>query len=128
MKTLDKDILQNNSQLKETPFCLPEGYMDSLKNELKAIPRLKTKKRPLFKVLSPYISLAAAFAMIVTIGGLLLKNTATNDFTSEDYILFSEDMTNIILDMSEDQYAEALTDDDIIEYLIYSGVEIEELY
>ena len=128
MRNSDKDILQSNRELKGNPFRLPEGYIDSLKSELKTIPKQKEEKRPVFQILLPYISLAAAFAMIVAIGGLLLEKTATEDFTDYDYILFSEDMTNTVIDMSEDQYADALTDEDIIEYLIYSGVEIEELY
>ena len=128
MKTQDNDILKECGNLKEMPFSLPEGYLESLRNELKAIPRLDEKKVPIFRRLIPYISLAAAFAMIVTIGGFILEKTDGTDFSHEDYIVFSEDMTNTILYDTDEQYADALSDDDIIEYLIYTGVEIEELY
>ena len=37
-------------------------------------------------------------------------------------------MTNTLLYDTDELYADALSDDDIIEYLIYTGVEIEELY
>lgn len=128
MKTKDNDILKKEGYLKEMPFCLPEGYMESLSNELKAIPQRDTKKIPMFQRLVPYISLAAAFAMIVTIGGFILEKTTETDLSYEDYIVFSEDMTNTIFYDTETQYAEAFSDEDIIEYLIHTGVEIEELY
>jgi hypothetical protein len=128
MKTQDNDILKKDGNLKEMPFLLPEGYMESLRNELKTIPQRDTKKIPIFKRIIPYMSLAAAFAMIVTIGGFILEKTTQQDFSHEDYIVFSEDMTNTIFYDTEELYADALSDDDIIEYLIYTGVEIEELY
>lgn len=128
MKTQDNDILKQDGNLKEMPFSLPEGYMESLRKELKTIPQRNTKKIPIFNRIIPYVSLAAAFAMIVTIGGFILEKTTETDLSYEDYIVFSEDMTNTIFYNTETQYAEAFSDEDIIEYLIHTGVEIEELY
>lgn len=128
MKTQDNDILKQDGNLKEMPFSLPEGYMESLRKELKTIPQRNTKKIPIFNRIIPYVSLAAAFAMIVTIGGFILEKTTQQDLSYEDYIVFSDDMTNTIFYDTEELYADALSDDDIIEYLIYTGVEIEELY
>ncbi len=128
MKTQDNDILKQDGNLKEMPFSLPEGYMESLRKELKTIPQRNTKKIPIFNRIIPYVSLAAAFAMIVTIGGFILEKTTETDLSYEDYIVFSEDMTNTIFYDTETQYAEAFSDEDIIEYLIHTGVEIEELY
>ena len=128
MKTQDNDILKQDGNLKEMPFSLPEGYMESLRKELKTIPQRNTKKISIFNRILPYISLAAAFAMIVTIGGFILEKTTQQDLSYEDYIVFSDDMTNTLLYDTDELYADALSDDDIIEYLIYTGVEIEELY
>lgn len=128
MKTQDNDILKQDGNLKEMPFSLPEGYMESLRKELKTIPQRNTKKIPIFNRILPYVSLAAAFAMIVTIGGFILEKTTQQDLSYEDYIVFSDDMTNTLLYDTDELYADALSDDDIIEYLIYTGVEIEELY
>lgn len=128
MKTQDNDILKQDGNLKETPFSLPEGYMESLRKELKTIPQRNTKKISIFNRIIPYVSLAAAFAMIVTIGGFILEKTTQQDLSYEDYIVFSDDMTNTLLYDTDELYADALSDDDIIEYLIYTGVEIEELY
>ena len=50
--------------------------------------------------------------------------------TEEDYILFSENMMNTIAYEMEysDQLAEAeISDEDIINYLIYSGITAEEI-
>jgi hypothetical protein len=128
MKTQDNDILKQDGNLKEMPFSLPEGYMESLRKELKTIPQRNTKKISIFNRIIPYVSLAAAFAMIVTIGGFILEKTTQQDLSYEDYIVFSDDMTNTLLYDTDELYADALSDDDIIEYLIYTGVEIEELY
>jgi hypothetical protein len=128
MKTQDNDILKQDGNLKEMPFSLPEGYMESLRKELKTIPQRNTKKISIFNRILTYVSLAAAFAMIVTIGGFILEKTTQQDLSYEDYIVFSDDMTNTLLYDTDELYADALSDDDIIEYLIYTGVEIEELY
>lgn len=128
MKTQDNDILKQDGNLKEMPFSLPEGYMESLRKELKTISQRNAKKIPIFNRILPYVSLAAAFAMIVTIGGFILEKTTQQDLSYEDYIVFSDDMTNTLLYDTDELYADALSDDDIIEYLIYTGVEIEELY
>ena len=128
MKTQDNDILKQDGNLKEMPFSLPEGYMESLRKELKTIPQRNTKKISIFNRIIPYVSLAAAFAMIVTIGGFILEKTTQQDLSYEDYIVFSDDMTNTLLYDTDELYADALSDDDIIEYLIYTGVKIEELY
>ena len=128
MKTQDNDILKQDGNLKEMPFSLPEGYMESLRKELKTTPQRNTKKIPIFNRIIPYVSLAAAFAMIVTIGGFILEKTTQQHLSYEDYIVFSDDMTNTLLYDTDELYADALSDDDIIEYLIYTGVEIEELY
>lgn len=128
MKTQENDILKRDGDLKEMSFSLPEGYMDSLRKELKTIPQRNVKKISIFRRMTPYISLAAAFALIVTVGRFILENTTEDDFSHEDYIVFNEDMTNTLYDETDEQYADALSDEDIMEYLIYTGVEIEELY
>ena len=126
MKTQDNDILKQDGNLKEMPFSLPEGYMESLRKELKTIPQRNTKKISIFNRILPYVSLAAAFAMIVTIGGFILEKTTQQDLSYEDYIVFSDDMTNTLLYDTDELYADALSDDDIIEYLIYTGVDLED--
>ena len=119
-----KDILKDNISLKEMPFSTPEGYFDRLKDDLKT----GQGKSGSWKHLTPYLALVAMFALLVAAGGFFLERTTDDGFSQEDYIVFSEEMTNTIFYDSDEQYADAVTEDDIIEYLIYTGTEIDELY
>lgn len=104
MKNLDKDILRDSPELKENAYGVPEGYFDGLKAGLKMIPQREMGKKtgPVWRW-----AVAAAVAVLIAVGGILAG-------------ISSEQPEN---------YAEAsgLTEDEIIEYLIYSGVEVEEL-
>lgn len=129
MKKLEHDILQSSPELKKMPYTLPEGYFPSLKQELAA----KTTAAPVVRVslwrrLAPYISLAAMFVLMVAAGGFFLEHmTDQDDYTYEDFIVFSDSMTNAIYYETVEQYAEASEPDeeDIVEYLIYTGVSAE---
>ena len=109
MKNLDKDILKDASELKEMPFSTPEGYFEGLKKELKAIPGQQGAPVKVFrrKKFVWAASIAAAIAILVTV--------CTTIFDRQQRY--------------EDFYASAdiLTNEDIIEYLIYTGTEIEDL-
>lgn len=120
-----KDILQNNS-LRQQPNSVPEGYFDELKSSLKTIPAQNRRRR-----FQPWIwTAAAAAAILIAAGSFFLgRYTEGADLTEEDYIVYSGELTDIIYDEGTEQYADAsaLTEDEIIEYLIYTEVEIEEL-
>ena len=73
------------------------------------------------------MAIAAAAALLIAAGTFLLERESESDLTQEDYIVFSEDMTNTIFYETDEIYAEAVTEDDIIEYLIYTGVDVEDL-
>ena len=127
MKT-EKDILKDNPRLKEMPFSTPEGYFEGLKDQMKVCSRPEVVHRPAFRRFSPQIALAAAFALLLAVGGFFLERRSEMDFSEEDYIVFSDDLTNTIIYGTNDLYADAVTEDDIMEYLIYSDIDIEELY
>jgi hypothetical protein len=124
MKPAEKDILRDNPQLKAMPFETPSGYFETLKDGLKA----GGIQPSVWIRTAPYVALAAMFTVLVAAGGFFLTGYGEDEFTEEDYIVFSEDMTNTIFYDSDLQYADALTEDDIIEYLIHSDVDVEELY
>jgi hypothetical protein len=104
MKREEQDILQNE-QLKSSPFCVPDNYISSLQEDLNKIPKKKSDNRASRWI--SYTAIAATFALLVLGGGMLLMK--------------SDNTTPV-------GYAEAqeITDDDIIEYLIYSGVDLED--
>ena len=74
--------------------------------------------------MAPYASMAAAFIIMVTAGTAILRNvTGNGEMTYEDYIVHSEIMITSEEDI-EVVYPE--TDaEDIVEYLIYSGITAE---
>ena len=129
MKDLERDILQEAS-LKKCPYSVPEGYFESLKE--KAVKYSKPAPAPVFqfkRVLMTAVSLAAMFILLVTAGTVLLERaTPSESMTQEDYIVFSDGYLD--LEMYEDgmsaQYADAsISAEDIVEYLIYTGVSEE---
>ncbi len=117
-----KDILDNKS-LKVTPYDVPDGYFENLQKSIcEKTGSTSARRWP------TYAAIAASFALLLAAGGWIFSNTANAGFSQEDYIVFSDDMTNTVLLEESELYAEAATEDDIIEYLIYTGTEIEELY
>ena len=75
------------------------------------------------------VSMAAMFILMVTTGTFLLeKSTPSEDLTHEDYIVFSDGYFDLEMyeDNMSEQYADAsISDEDIVEYLIYIGVSEE---
>ncbi|MBE6217900.1 MAG: hypothetical protein E7124_07645 [Bacteroidales bacterium] len=128
MKQIDMDIFQDSPELKKMPFSVPESYFDIRKAELK---KPQAKKMSIWGRISPYAAVAAVFIFMVSAGTFFLEQTTpAQDMTEEDYLLFSDNMTiSAIYEMEEDgQIAEAgIADEDIIEYLIYSGITAEEI-
>lgn len=128
MKTTEHDILKTAPALKEMPFSTPEGYFESLKDGLKK-PRTRTVS--LWTRLSPYAAVAAVFIFLVSAGTFILERTVPDPgMTQEDYYVFSDHlMISTIYEMTDETpLAEAgIEDEDIIEYLIYSGISAEEI-
>ena len=120
-----KDILQDKS-LKQQSYSVPEGYFDELKSRLKMIPAHSRRK-----MFHPWTWTAAAVVTILIAAGSFFLGRYTDrlDLTEEDYIVYSGEMTDVIYDEGTEQYADAsaMTEDEIIEYLIHAGVEAEEL-
>ena len=130
MKDYKRDILQEAS-LKNNPYGVPEGYFESFKEKAVAYSE-PAKVTPLqFKrVLATAISMAAMFILMVTAGTMFLKGvTPEDDLTQEDYIVFADGYLDLEMYDSNgmtEQYADAsISKEDIIEYLIYTGVSQE---
>lgn len=116
------DILKEKSkELKECPYTVPEGYFYSLRHNLK---KAGHQDRNIFKMLTPYMAMAASFIILVTAGTFLLKKvTADELMTYEDYIVHSDHYIPYFETNMEDK--EEITDEDLVNYLIYSGVTAE---
>ncbi len=125
MKQKERDILAEKTELKNMAYHLPKGYFDEFKLNMKP-----PKEKPALSKAKPYLYVAASFAVLVAAGLALLRPALPDDeFTQEDFLVFSESMINTeYYEYSTDQYAEAeIANDDIIDYLIYSGITAEEI-
>lgn len=127
MKTNDKDILATRSELRKQPYGVPEGYFDSFKAEMSG--KLPQAAAGPWKKSMPYVAAAASLALLVSAGTIALGKFQSEDILSqEDYILFSDNLISIDIyeEPSTYQTADAeLLDEEIIEYLIYTGVSPE---
>ena len=127
MKSTDKDIL-NSLNLKKMPFDTPEGYFERFKAGMKkeAMPRSGIWNR-----FAPYAGLAAAFLSIFAIGTAILERSVEDtEMIQDDYLVLYDNMpvTTIYEIGEEAQLADAaMNEEDIINYLIYSGITAEEL-
>ncbi len=122
MEEKKKDILAERPELKTMPYSVPDGYFDSFKDRIRPC----AETQPQWKRTVPYISVAAAAALLVGVGLHMPSSDNDDEFTQEDFLVFSDTMGNTEYYM--DQLADAeIADEDIIDYLIYSGVSAEEI-
>ena len=117
-----------DDSLRKCPYSVPEGYFDSLKERAMKY----AQPAPVFqfkRVLYTAVSMAAMFILMVTAGTFFLKGvTSTEDLTEEDYMVFTDGYIDLELydDGLSEQYADAsISNEDIVEYLIYTGVSEE---
>lgn len=125
----NKDILQN-SELKKIPYSVPEGYFDKFKAQARTYTEPKYVPVNLRSRLAPYVGIAAMFLFILVLGkifvrpdvtapaGADVKDIAVMTDDYEDYLVFS-DLDVYLSDAGIEP--DELSDEDIIEYLIYIG-------
>lgn len=127
MKPDDKDILASRIELKTLPYGVPEGYFDSFKAEM--CEKLPSHAAQPWKMAMPYMAAAASLALLITGGALVLGDPGAEDgLTHEEYILFSDNLISTAIEEDPSTYkmAEAeLLDEEIVEYLIYTGISPE---
>ncbi len=125
---MENDILKDRSELKQMPFTVPEGYFEAFKE---ANARPVVRKVSFWNRMAPYAAMAAVFVSLVMTGTFLLERTVPQyDMTEEDYMMFSDNMMNTLVYEMEygSQLAEAeISNEDIINYLIYTGVTAEHI-
>ena len=130
MKT-EKDILKSAPELKNLPYSIPDGYFDRLKAEaVNNVRESEERQRPFIARLAPYAAVAAAFVFLVTAGTFLLERTTRATQSEMDEFYFYSNMIPVtdpyaVETIKVDYENDNLEDEDIIEYLIYSGVTAE---
>ena len=114
----NRNILNDNAELKSMPFTVPEGYFKELRSDLKMIPKQQSKPANIIKW-RPFVrfaSIAAVVAALITAGAFLIEKNG-------------EETGLTVVTEEADYFADlqSLTEDDIIEYLISTGVELEDI-
>ena len=100
LKMMESETLKNSSRLKKNPFLVPEGYFRKMQERA-----LLARRRRRIGVVVPLLSVAAAVAVLIV--GIWTWN--------------------LKFDSMPVQNLAQMSDEEIIAYLIYSGVEVEEI-
>ena len=126
-----KDILKSAPELKKLPYSIPDGYFDRMKTDMVSfVTGHEERHLPLFQRLAPFAAVAATFLFLETAGTIILeKTTPATDQAELDEFYFYSNMIPVtdpyaVETIQEGQFDE-IQEDDIIEYLIYSGVTAE---
>ena len=136
----EKDILTGLEGLEKMPYRIPEGYFDGLEARIHARIAEKdvpARRRPLRDRLfrrTAYLSAAAVLGIIAAGGLLMLRNTVqTDDYGAERYAMYQDvdiipvtDPESVWLSSYDEEASDALSTEDIINYLVYIGIEPEE--
>lgn len=121
------DIFKNTGK---TAYKVPEGYFEGLKARLEAIPASNGEGVGALRRIKPYLALAACFLAIMLVGNVVLRNTVGEDVTTDYYsemvyvdlipVIQAEEYFN-----ADTSKQEAISDEDVINYLIDSGTSAE---
>lgn len=133
--------ISDEANTRRMPYSVPEGYFEKLQARLRVIPsehplpvQTAADVRPsLFVRLRPYIALAAAFIFMVVAGTGILKlstgNLNSNSYENEDLYSYAEYVLRTDpYAFYEENTGELLTEEDIADYLINTGVPVEHIY
>lgn len=125
---MNNDILKYSSdELRKMPYTVPEGYFEQVKEEISRSTAAE-EGVSLWRKAVPYISVAATFLIMVSAGTFFLEKTTQQDgMTYEDYLVHSDMLIEAEYEQ-DTQIADAtIAAEDIIEYLIYTGVTAEDI-
>lgn len=127
------DILK---ELNKRPYGTPDGYFEYLEMRLTDIPNkavVETKKTRtgFFVKLSPYLALAAVFAVALVLGNLILKTPQVDqvEYLSYEELLYADMISETYPFFYESEeymteYGE-VSQEDVINYLIESNTSLE---
>lgn len=125
---MNNDILKYSSdELRKMPYTVPEGYFEQVKAEISRSTAAE-EGVSLWRKAVPYISVAATFLIMVSAGTFFLEKTTQQEgMTYEDYLVHSDMLIEAEYEQDTQIADAAIADEDIIEYLIYTGVTAEDI-
>ena len=129
--------IKRMTENKNRMYGVPDGYFEGLQARLSAIPAMEAEAESRVTVwakVRPVIALAASFAILLTVGTLILSKTAGRITTSDSEFLeyayamipLTEPYSIYDASLAESLYQEVSVDD-IENYLIETGVSINQL-
>ena len=128
------DILDSNKHLKDIPFGIPDGYFDSLEENVMS-PAVSARTSGRRAEIRHIVMRAAAVAAAIVLGSISVPRHIRSEKDKEqmenDCFFYTELMpvsgTADVLYGSDNSYIADtdLSDEDIIDYLIYSGIPVE---
>ena len=125
----EKDILTQRKDLKKSPYSVPEGYFRTFKEQMHKV--TAQTGHSLWGSSAAYIATAACAALLITFAAVMAESLRPEEeYSLEDYILFSDHLISSYYEATEQGGELGIQDEEIIEYLIYTGISPEtiELY
>lgn len=120
--------IENNKDLKRTPFKVPEGYFESMESKLQGITKNQSKVIELKPQSSriKWLSLAATLLILVSAVWYVNRNSVTTelDLTSEEVMALIE---NGYINYSETAVLDMVTIEDL-EEVEFDGTDVYEYY
>lgn len=117
------EILENK-KLKEFPFGVPDGYFASLEERVRDKMKVETEAPnvAVWRTLRASLALAAAFILIVALGGVILKYT-TGAFQNNSETLAQQTQDEIVADSIQTLFLA-----EQIYQAVAEGEDVEEAY
>lgn len=121
----EKDIL-GRPELRKNPYTVPDGYFNSVKKSIRITDHSVCSRR---HGTWPYIlAIAASFALLFLAGaGVLSRQQDMVEYDSIDLLVFSDISEESYYDLQAMSEPEELSEEEIIEYLIYTGTTLESI-
>lgn len=112
---MDKDLLKDKSAAGQ-PFKVPDGYFETLPQRVVDAARSRRKKS-LFSIVAPYAAMAASFVLIAAAGSVIIRKSIERRNIESASVYYSQSLGT----------EQDVSEEDIINYLISSGISCNEL-
>ena len=112
--------------MKQNPHITPEGYFSDLKTRLRSIPEAQEVPTGWQRV-RPHLAMAAAFIAIVAVGTAILRSTAGNPAVANPDSMSQYELAQLVDAFEQEEAMSEPSEEEIIEYLISTGVTIENI-
>ena len=124
----NKDNILENKVLKQRCFKTPQGWPESMREKLMDIPAESLREKPesLFVRFRPYLNVAAMFAVAVCLWALYSLRTSKAESEETEFYIFLNSITPVTEELCYSDAAQTeLTQEDLIDYFISSGTDID---